>query len=155
MFLSILKDIFNKILYVVGIITTVIAVYDFYKNWISKRNEERFKKNAVKNTDYFIAHIIHMGGEFSMTYSMQVFSNEQGGYYFNPPKDYVYVSFNRGGDSLVVTMPEFVQKAGFVIGSTGSSYDHLEKSIYPDICHLPIGSLKNEYFVKFVKLKIG
>ena len=151
--IQVIKDIFS----VIGAITTIIGVIELYQKyylgWRKRRAELKARNRLLDNTDYFIAHIIHMGGEFSMTYSMQVFSNEEGGYYFNPPKEFVHVSFNRSGDSMVVTMPDFVQRAGFVIDSTGDNYDNWNKSVYPGICHLPIGSLKNEYFVKFTKEK--
>ncbi len=86
-----------------------------------------------------------------MNYSMQVYSNEEGGYYFNPPKDFVYISFNRSGDSIIISMPKIVHEAGFVIDSFGENYENTEKSVNSDICYLPIRSLKNEYFVWFVK----
>jgi len=150
--LKILINILAGIFYILGIITTIIAVYDLYEKWLEKINKLRRKK-AIINDEYFIAHIIHLGGDFSTTYSLQVFSNEEGGYYFNPPKEFINISFNRGGDFMVITMPDIVQRSGFVIDSIGDNYDNLGKSKYPDICHLPINSLKNEYFVKFIKLK--
>ena len=131
--LSIIKNIFAA----VGIVTTLIAIYELYKKFfeLKKTKRELQRKIALlESTEYFIAHIIHLGGESSMTYSMQVFSNEEGGYYFNPPKDFVNVSFNRGGDSTVV-MPTELSK----------------KSTHADICHLVQSGIKNEHFVKFVK----
>jgi len=130
--LSIIKNIFAA----VGIVTTLIAIYELYKKFfeLKKTKRELQRKIALlESTEYFIAHIIHLGGESSMTYSMQVFSNEEGGYYFNPPKDFVNVSFNRGGDSTVVMPTEF------------------KKSTHADICHLVQSGIKNEHFVKFVK----
>ena len=109
--LSIIKNIFAA----VGIVTTLIAIYELYKKFfeLKKTKRELQRKIALlESTEYFIAHIIHLGGESSMTYSMQVFSNEEGGYYFNPPKDFVNVSFNRGGDSTVVMPTELSKSFG-------------------------------------------
>lgn len=152
-------DVFSitkNLLAVVGAITTLVAVYELYKKfirWRKTKKEFRRKVALLKSADYFIAHIIHLGGEFSMTHSLQVFSDEDGGYYFNPPKDFVSVSFNRGGDQTVIMPTELSRKSGFVIDSMAGLDQKFEKTTYTDICHLSQSSIKNEHFVKFVKSK--
>ena len=152
-------DIFSvtkNLLAVVGAITTLVAIYELYKKLISLREEKKEflrKVGLLKSANYFIAHIIHLGGEFSMTHSLQVFSDEDGGYYFNPPKDFVGVSFNRGGDLTIIMPTELSRKFGFVIDSVAGSNRKFKKTTYADICHLPQSSIKNEHFVKFVKSK--
>ena len=139
----------------VGGVATIIGLYEFYKKflvWSTKRREFKREVALLKSSDYFIAHIIHLGGEFSMTYSLQVYSDEEGGYYFNPPKDFVSVSFNRGGDCTVVMPTELSKKYGFAIHFMADSSKKYFKTPHRDICHLAQNSLKNEHFVKFVKI---
>jgi len=152
MFLTIITTIFS----VIGAITTIHWFYERYEKfmgWQKRQKETKRKDWLLSCSDYFIAHVIHLGGEFSMTHSLQVYSNEDGGYYFNPPKDFVSVSFNRGGDLTIIMPTELSKKAGFVIDSMAGIDEIFIKTQYQDICHLPQNSLKNEHFVKFVKVK--
>ncbi len=150
--LSIIKNLFA----IVGAITALVRIYELYKKiivWRKARRELWRKINLLESSDYFIAHIIHLGGEFSMTHSLQVFSDEEGGYYFNPPKDFVSVSFNRSGDSTVIIPTELSKKFNFVVDSVAGSDRKFEKAAHADICHLPQLSIKNEHFVRFIKSK--
>ncbi len=146
-------EITRNIFAVIGAIFTVYRVYTTVSAWKEKRAELKRKEALLENSDYFLAHIIHLGGNFSHTHSMEVYSNEEGGYYFNPPKNFVEVSFNRGGDSIVVLPTELSQRFKFEIDSFGSDLNSLEKTAHRDICHLPRNSIKNEWIVKFVKAK--
>jgi len=139
---------------VIGAITTLVGLYELYekyKRWKLGRAELQRKVSLLKSSDYFIAQIIHLGGEFSTTRSLIVYSNESGGYYFNPPKDFVNIFFNRGGDSTVVTPTELSREQGYVIDSVAGPNRKFEKTGHHDICHLPQRTLKNEHFVKFIK----
>lgn len=146
--------VIKNALAIIGIITTFTAIYELYKKflgWRAIKKELQSKIALLESADYFIAHIIHLGGEFSTTYSLQVFSNEWGGYYFNPSKDFVSVSFNRGGDLIVIMPTELSKKLNFIIDFVAGSDQKFEKSPCADICHLPQFSIKNEHFVKFIK----
>ncbi len=87
-----------------------------------------------------------------MIYSIQVICNEDGGWYLNPPKEFVSVGFNRGG--LMVVMPsEITTSAGFVIDSMSKDGSDWVPSPNPDICHPPIPDIKNNWIIRFKKSK--
>lgn len=146
-FFSIVRSIFAAI----GAVFTTARVYRSFRKWQENRKELQRKTALLNLAKYFDVHIVHLGGESSTTYSMQTYSNEEGGYYFNPPTDFVNVSFNRAGDSAVVTPTSLTRKFGFVIESVAGPDREFQKVLHPDICHLSLDSLKNEYFVRFIK----
>lgn len=141
---------------IIGGITTLIGLYEIYKKllgWRKGKKELQRKIILLQTSDHFIAHVIHLGGEFSNMYSLQVYSDEEGGYYFNPPEDFVGVSFNRGGDLTVITPTQLSSEYNFVIDSMASSDRIYTKTLHRDICHLPQCSIKNEHFIRFIKIK--
>ncbi len=144
----------NGILWLIGLISTVFFLIDIYNRIISRIEEKKDidrKKDLLRLADYFIAHIIHLGGESSTTCSLQVYSNEDGGYYFNPPRDFVSTSLARSG-LTVVAPTDLSSEAGFVIDSIAEASGKLNKTEHRDICHLPFhSSIRNEYLIKFVK----
>jgi len=138
-----------------GLVFTVFDIFQFRTNvieWWKRRLEFAESIRLLNASDYFLAHIIHLGGEFSTIYSLQVTVNEEGGYYLNPPRKFVSVGFNRGGDRMIIGMSEFSSHYGnFVVESFADSSGNTFPSSYPEICHLPITEMKNEYTVKFVR----
>ncbi|MES2006974.1 MAG: hypothetical protein V4436_02585 [Patescibacteria group bacterium] len=136
-----------------GVMFTIFDIYEFRSSiiaWWKSRREFDESIKFLKASDSFVAHIIHLGGEFSMTYSMYVMVFEDGGYYLNPPNKFVSVGFNRGGDLMVVAASEYSSKyGGFVIDSLRDSKGNTHKLTDSDICHLPIPDMKNEYQVTF------
>jgi len=127
-------------------------------SWLKRKRADKkeFHRSVelLSATPYFFAHIIHLGGEFSMTYSMYVMCDEEGGYYLNPAKEFVSVGFNRGGDRMIVMTTELTSKAGFTIESFSDRSGSYASS-YPNLCHLPIPDMKNEWTVHFRKVARG
>src|SRR3989344_122613 len=130
----------------------VNTIFEKLRQWRKDKLEFEKSLEQLKNVDYFIAHITHIGGNFSMIYSMFVYSNEEGGFYFNPAKKFVSVGFNRGGDLMIVSPSELSSKAGFKVESISSltdSYSQMQED--RSFCHVSLNSLKNEYDVKFTR----
>lgn len=147
--LSVLKDLFT----LAGILATLLWLRELYRKNCKWKRQLRAQTKLLQGSDYFIAHIIHLGGEFSTTHSMEVYSNEEGGYYFNPPDDFVSLSFNRGGDLIAVMPTRLSNKFGFVIDSVAGPDLKFNKYHNSHICHLGRLSIKNEYYIKFIKIR--
>jgi|GEM_PF-1972883 len=140
-----------------GVIGVVFTLFDIYRVRTSLiewwKNKKKFNDSAtlLNAADYFIAHVIHLGGEFSQVYSLTAGVYEDGGYYLNPSREFVSVSFNRSGDLMVVGPSDFAAKHGFIVESFSDTKGNTYSSKFPEICHLPISDMKNEYFVRFVR----
>ncbi len=139
----------------VGVVTfffNVRTIYQKLQNWRKVKLEFQASLRQLKDTDYFIAHIIHLGGNFSMTYSMFVYSNEDGGFYFSPAVEFVSIGFNRGGDLMIVSPSNLAAKSGFKIDSisstTGTNFHMQDDKTF---CHVGLDALKNEYLVRFIR----
>lgn len=129
---------------------TAKDIFMWLKEGWKKNKEAKKSLKFLKAHDYFIAHVIQIGGQFSMLYSLTVFRNEEGGYYLNPPSKFVSISFNRAGDMLTITPSYFSKNAGFII--TGVSKDQQNwKLETPFYVPLPILEMKNEWYIKFEK----
>src|SRR6187399_823031 len=73
-------------------------LYSSIRKWRKEKQEMEQSLRMLQEEDYFMARVIQVGGAFSLIHSLYVYSNEEGGYYFNPPNKFVLISFNRGGD---------------------------------------------------------
>jgi hypothetical protein len=148
----ILKDIFA----VVGLILTIEGIYDLYHRWAAHKIERRELSRKIallRGADHFIAHIIQLGGESSMIYSMAVRCSDGGGYYFNPAKEFVSVGFSRAG-LMVVSAADLPAKEGFGIDSIAGADGNFVKHDDSRICHFSLPSARNECLVKFARMRI-
>ncbi len=138
-----------------GFLFTALDLYKVRTSllaWWNKQKEFEASVALLNASNYFIAHIIQVGGEGSMLYSLVVSVDEEGGYFLNPPKKFVGVCFNRPIDLMVIMPSEFSSKHGrFVIDSAGPAWNKLAPVSSPDLFHLPLTEMRNECFVKFVK----
>lgn len=147
--LTVLKDLLT----LAGILATLLWLRELYRKNRTWKRQLRAHTELLQRSDYFIAHIIHLGGAFSTIHSMQVYSDEEGGFYFNPPDDFVSLSFNRGGDLMAVMPSRLSNKFGFVIDSVAGTDLKFNKHHNLYICHLECLSIKNEYYIKFIKMR--
>ena len=83
-----------------------------------------------------------------MLYSMTVSCDEEGGWYLNPPNEFVNIGFTRAG-MMVVTPSQITRSAGFVIDSMSQDGQNWIPPKYPDICHPPIPDMKNNWIIRF------
>jgi len=127
-------------------------LYFSIKQWRKEKRELEWSLRMLQEAEYFIAHVIQVGGEFSMIHSLYVYSNEEGGYYFNPPRKFVLIGFNRGGDLMNVMPSELSSKAGFVVDSVRQS-NGTWRPVEGNLCSVRISKMKNEAHVRFVKNK--
>jgi len=139
---------------VIGFFFDARTIYEAARAWRVSKLEFNSSLQHLKSVEYFIAHVTHIGGNFSMLHSYFVYSNEDGGFYFNPPKEFVSIGFNRGGDLMIVSPSSLASKAGFKVESVTSSsggQSHIQDD--RSFCHVGLDSLKNEYQVKFVRFE--
>lgn len=138
----------------ISILSGLLGIADIF-TWFRERRSSRkeFLRSLrlLKASDYFIAQIIHVGGQFSNLYSIRVFRNDEGGYYLNPPKKFVWVGFTRGGDLINVSPSFFTEYYGFIIDSVSSDSTNW-KTEAPYMAQWTIADLRTEFYVKFVKL---
>ncbi len=129
---------------------SVKDIFMWFKDWWKNNREAKKSLMFLKAHNYFIAHVIQIGGQFSTLYSLNVFRNEEGGYYLNPPSKFVSISFTRGGDVLTITPSYFSKRAGFIITEVSKDQQNW-KTETPFYVPLPIPEMKNEWYVKFEK----
>ena len=147
-FIAIISIAYNILSSFFGV--TAKDIFMWLKEGWENNKEAKESLRFLKAHNYFIAHIIQVGGQFSTLYSLSVFRNEESGYYLNPPSKFVKISFNRAGDTLTITPSYFSKNAGFII--TGVSKDQQNwKTETPFYVPLPIPEMKNEWYVKFEK----
>jgi hypothetical protein len=145
---------FSDLIWVVGLGTTVYGVYDLWSRWRSyrsRRREEKRKIEMLRNTDHFIAHLIHLGGEGTSFNTLKVRGEEEGGYYFTPASDFVRISETRGGDVTVICASELAEREGYEIDSIAVEFDRFKASSDSRFCYLAHRTMKDEIWVKFVK----
>lgn len=142
---------------VIGVASTVYWLYDLRNKWrerSARRQEEARKLQLLRNTDHFIAHLIHIGGEGTSFNTLRVRGEEEGGYFFNPPPEFVRVSSNRPGDLSLICASELSRSEGYVVDSIAGPDGKFRKSDSPDMAYLMHRSMKDQMSVKFVKTTV-
>jgi hypothetical protein len=141
----------------IGVASTVYWLYDLRNKWrerSARRQEEARKLHLLRNTDHFIAHLIHIGGEGSTFNTLRVRGEEEGGYFFNPAQEFVRVSSNRPGDLSLICASELARSEGYIVDSVSGPDGRFRKSDSPDMAYLLHRSMKDEISVKFVKTAV-
>jgi hypothetical protein len=148
--------IFASTLGTLGIIFTIFDVYQTRSiliEWLKKRKELSASTKALRQTDRFIVHVVHVGGAFSMIYSLLLRVDDRGGWYLNPPNRFLNVAWNRGGDLMILSPTEFAQKNGkFVADQYKNAEGKFVSLPREECCHLPITDMRNEFEIRFVRL---
>jgi len=138
---------------IIGAIFATHKGYTLFSKWRDNRKESQIKEGLLKNTDQFFAHIVHLGGMHSTTHSLQIYSGEEEGFYFDDSEDFVTISFNRNGDIIVIKPAPLSRKFGFKISSVVPNKDALQKSTYSNVYHLTRTLPRNEAVIKFTKVE--
>lgn len=137
-----------------GIVSTIYWLYSLRTKWLdhkSRAQEMARRLRLLRNTDHFIAHLIHFGGEGSDIKVLTVFGEEEGGYFFNPPQDFVRVGSNRPRDVSLICASDLSRSEGYVIDSIAGPDGKFQRTRSPDMCHLLHRSMRDEIRVKFVR----
>jgi hypothetical protein len=141
----------------IGVASTVYWLYDLRNKWrerTARRQEEARKLQLLRNTDHFIVHLIHIGGEGTSFNTLRVRGEEEGGYFFNPPQEFVRVSSNRPGDLSLICASELSRSEGYVVDSVAGPDGKFRKRDSPDMAYLLHKSMKDQISVKFVKTAV-
>lgn len=147
-FITIITVVFSLLSNFFGI--SVKDIFMWVKDWWKNNREAKQSLKFIKAHNYFIAHVIQIGGQFSTLYSLSVFRNEEGVYYLNPPNKFVSISFTRGGDVMTITPSYFSKRTGFIITEISKDQKNWKPET-PFYVPLPIPEMKNEWYVKFEK----
>lgn len=142
---------------IIGVASTVYWLFDLRTKWIvrsERRREEARKLHLLRNTDHFIAHLIHIGGEGTSFNTLRIIGEEEGGYFFNPAQEFVWVSSNRPGDLSLICASELSRSEGYVVDSVAGPDGNFMKSDSPNVAYLMHRSMKDEISVKFVKTAV-
>jgi hypothetical protein len=142
---------------IIGVASTVYWLFDLRTEWKvsnERRREEARKLHLLRNTDHFIANLIHIGGEGSSFNTLRVRGEEEGGYFFNSAQEFVRVSSNRPGDLSLICASELARSEGYVVDSVAGPDGKFQKSDSPDMAYLLHRSMKDEISVKFVKTAV-
>jgi hypothetical protein len=151
--LTVLRTL-SDVIWIIGLGTTIYGMFDLWGKWRSareRRREENRKLEMLRNTDHFIAHLIHIGGEGTSFNTLKVRGEEEGGYYFTPAQDFVLISETRGGDVTVICASELAEREGYEIDSIAIEYDKYRASSDKRVCYLVHRTMKDEIWVRFVK----
>lgn len=147
------KCIYGFLLVVLLVINSIAIVFLYFKvsRIAEKANSSAFDMSEARRMlrlgNTLQMHIVQVGGMSSDLMTVETYGLEEGigQYYLNPSNEYVDVSLTRGGDLLAVTLTDIMKEAGYKIQNNSTCNEG------PDICHLPIKELRNEYSLRFIK----
>ncbi len=152
------------LVFILTLFLAVIAILSFFfdvtelagtaQTWRKEKMEFQKSVNYLKQINYFFAHIVHLGGNFSKIHSLTVLSDKEGGYNFNPPEKFVAIGFNEKGDLITVRPTTMAIALGFKVDSVSSSTNSI---CHPQddgsFCVFSTDKLKNEFSVRFARRK--
>jgi hypothetical protein len=154
-FLQVLYHIWAALIATLSAIGLLFTAFDFFqirselKSWWKRHSEFAHSAKSLALADHFIAHVIQLGGQFSMVHSFTVRVDGNGGWYLNPANRFVAIGWNRGGDLMHVGVSDFVEKHGRFRAISYKDAAGKTTMLESDICALPILAMKNEYEVRF------